>query len=127
MVNSITIVGRVGRDAELKSTQSGTAVATFTVATSERFSKDGQRQEITTWHRVTCWRKLAEVAGEYVMKGTIVYIRGLMKYREYEDKDGTKRTVAEIVAQELQLLGGGKPKDRQEEAGFVPEDEDVPL
>ncbi len=114
-VNKVIIVGNVGRDPELRSTQGGQAVATFSVATSERFKdKEGQPQERTEWHRVVAWGRLAEICGEYLRKGKQVYIEGRLQTRDWEDKDGHKRYTTEVVANVMQMLGrrgddGGSP------------------
>jgi single-strand DNA-binding protein len=104
-VNKVIIVGNVGRDPEVRYTQSGRAVASFSVATSERFQdKDGQTQERTEWHRVVAWARLAEICGEYLRKGKQVYIEGRLQTRDWEDKDGHKRYTTEVVANEMQML-----------------------
>lgn len=105
-VNKVIIVGNVGRDPEVRYTQSGRAVASFSVATSERFQdKDGQTQERTEWHRVVAWARLAEICGEYLRKGKQVYIEGRLQTRDWEDKDGHKRYTTEIIANTMQMLG----------------------
>jgi len=105
-VNKVIIVGNVGRDPELRSTQSGQAVATFSVATSERFKdKEGQPQERTEWHRVVAWGRLAEICGEYLRKGKQVYVEGRLQTRDWEDKDGHKRYTTEVIANVMQMLG----------------------
>jgi single-strand DNA-binding protein len=105
-VNKVIIVGNVGRDPEVRYTQSGRAVASFSVATSERFQdKDGQTQERTEWHRVVAWARLAEICGEYLRKGKQVYIEGRLQTRDWEDKDGHKRYTTEVIAQTMQMLG----------------------
>ena len=105
-VNKVIIVGNVGRDPELRSTQNGQAVATFSVATSERFKdKDGQPQERTEWHRVVAWGRLAEICGEYLRKGKQVYVEGRLQTRDWEDKDGHKRYTTEVIANVMQMLG----------------------
>jgi len=105
-VNKVIIVGNVGRDPELRSTQGGQAVATFSVATSERFKdKEGQPQERTEWHRVVAWGRLAEICGEYLRKGKQVYVEGRLQTRDWEDKDGHKRYTTEVVANVMQMLG----------------------
>lgn len=136
-VNKVILIGRLGADPELRHTADGIAVATFNVATTEtRKDKNGVRQDKTEWHRVTAWRKLGEIAGEYLKKGRLVYIEGKLQSREYEGRDGIKRKVVEIVANDMKMLGGGQTGDRDEriaqapsyESGFVREDDDdVPL
>ncbi|MEX2208793.1 MAG: single-stranded DNA-binding protein [Myxococcota bacterium] len=105
-VNKVIIVGNVGRDPEVRYTQSGRAVASFSVATSERFQdKDGQPQERTEWHRVVAWGRLAEICGEYLRKGKQVYVEGRLQTRDWEDKDGHKRYTTEVIANVMQMLG----------------------
>ena len=104
MINKVILVGNLGADVEIRYTQDGTPAASFTVATTERWKgKDGQMQEQTEWHRVTAWRRLAEICGEYLAKGSRVYIEGKLQTRSYE-KDGQKRYVTEIVAREMKML-----------------------
>src|SRR5512137_1224495 len=106
-VNKVIIVGHLGADPEVRYTQSGQAVASFNVATSETFNdKNGERQERTEWHRIVAWAKLAELCGEYLKKGRQVYLEGRLQTRQWDDKDGNKRYTTEIVAQNVQFLGG---------------------
>jgi single-strand DNA-binding protein len=105
-VNKVILVGRLGADPEVRYTASGTAVGNFRLATSENWTdKGGQRQERTEWHRVVCWGKLAELAGEYLSKGRQVYIEGRLQTRQWDDRDGNKRYTTEIVTREMQFLG----------------------
>lgn len=105
-VNKAILVGRLGKDPEIKYTPSGTAVTNFTIATSENFKdKDGQKQERTEWHRIVAFGKLAEICGEYLVKGRQVYIEGRIQTRSWDDKNGTKRYTTEIVANTVQFLG----------------------
>lgn len=114
-VNKVILLGNVGRDPEVRYLPSGKAVATFSLATSTR-RKDkntGQvTEEDTAWHRVTCYERLAEIAGEYVKKGRPVYIEGSIKYGKYTDQSGVEKTSVDIIARELQLLGSGSGEDR---------------
>lgn len=107
-LNKVQIIGRLGKDPELRYTTSGTAVATLSVATSYRYQPSGTNewQESTEWHRVVLWAKTAEIAGEYLSKGGHVYIEGRLQTRSWDDRDGNKRYTTEIVGQELILLGG---------------------
>jgi len=106
-VNKVILIGNLGRDPELRYTQSGQAVANFTVATTERFStRDGDRQERTEWHRIVTWGKTAELCAQYLSKGRSVYLEGRLQTREWEDKEGQKRRTTEITAQTVQFLGG---------------------
>ena len=107
-VNKVILVGNLGKDPELKHTSGGTAVATMTVATNERFKdKSGEWQDRTEWHTVVLWQRLAEIAAEYLKKGRSVYVEGRLQTRSWEDKQGQKRYTTEIVASDLVLLGGG--------------------
>jgi single-strand DNA-binding protein len=105
-VNKVILVGNLGKDPELRYTPSGDAVATFSLATSRRWKgKDGQTQEQTEWHNIVTWRRLAEIAKEYLKKGSPIFVEGRIQYRTYNDRDGNKRYITEIVAQSLQMLG----------------------
>ena len=107
-VNKVILLGNLGKDPEVKFTPSGTAVAKFTVATSDRFKdKDGQWQDRTEWHNVTAWARTAEIAGEYLKKGNKVYIEGSLRTHSWDDKQsGQKKYMTEIVVNDLVLLGG---------------------
>jgi len=118
-MNKQMLIGHVGRDAEIRYTQSGQAVASFSVATSEKWKdKDGERKEKTTWHNITAWGKLAEICGEYVTKGRQVFVEGRTEHEEYE-KDGQKRRATKVVASTVQLLGdrGERKADAGESSG----------
>lgn len=105
-VNKVILVGNLGKDPELRYTPSGDAVATFTLATSERFKgRDGQMQEKTEWHNIVVWRQLAEICGKFLHKGKQVYIEGKIQSRSYDDRDGNKRYITEIIADQMQMLG----------------------
>ena len=110
-VNKAILIGNLGKDPELRYTNSGVAVATFSLATNESWrDPDGNLQERTQWHSIVAWRKLAEICGEYLKKGSKVYIEGKLQYRSYDDKNGVKRSVTEIVADGMVMLdskGGG--------------------
>jgi single-strand DNA-binding protein len=107
-LNKVLLLGNLGRDPEVRYTASGKAVATFTVATSQRWKdQDGNDQERTEWHRVVAWGRLGEVCGEYLSKGKQVFIEGRIQSREWEDQDGNKRTTVEIIANDMIMLGGG--------------------
>ncbi len=109
------LIGNLGADPEVRFTQAGAPVATFTVATTERWTdKEGQKQETTEWHRVVAWRKLAEICGEYLHKGSKVYIEGKIQTRKWQDQNGNDRYTTEIVARDMQMLspkGGGMGGD----------------
>lgn len=105
-VNKVILIGRLGSDPELRYTPNGDAVANFRIATN-RVWKDqkGNQQEKTDWHRIVAWRKLAEICGEYLKKGSHVYIEGRLETRSWEDKNGNKRSVTEIITNQMQMLG----------------------
>ncbi|TYO97511.1 single-strand binding protein [Geothermobacter ehrlichii] len=105
-VNKVILVGNLGKDPELRYTPAGTAVATFPLATSERYrDKSGQQVEKTEWHNIVVWRNLAEICGKYLHKGKQVYIEGKIRTRSYTDRDGNKRYITEIEAEQMQMLG----------------------
>ncbi len=107
-VNKAILVGNLGKDPEVRFTPSGRAVAKFPVATSERWTdQDGNRQERTEWHNIVVWGKQAETCGQYLSKGRQVYVEGSIRSRQYDDKDGNKRYITEIVARDVRFLGGG--------------------
>ena len=106
-VNKVIIVGRLGKDPEVKTTPSGEKVSTFSMATSEKFTdRNGQKQEKTEWHNIVAWRKLAEIIERYVKKGSLLYIEGKLVTRSWDDpQSGQKRYKTEIVANQMQMLG----------------------
>ena len=106
-VNKVILVGNLGRDPEMRYMPSGDAVATFSIATTETWKdKSGQRQEQTEWHRISMFGKQAEVAGQYLKKGSSVYIEGRLQTRKWTDKEGQERQTTEIRAERMQMLGG---------------------
>lgn len=136
-INKVILVGRLGRDPEVRYTPSGVTVANFSIATSEEWKdKDtGQKQERTEWHKIVAWRRLGEICGEYLRKGKQVYIEGKLQTKSWEDRDGNKRYTTEIVASNMQMLDSTNREVRSESAepGFpveepitVPED-DIPF
>ncbi|WP_293932612.1 single-stranded DNA-binding protein [Sphingobacterium sp. UBA6645] len=104
-VNKVILVGHLGKDPEIRYLEGNVSVASFPLATSETFSKDGKRIEQTEWHNIVLWRGLADVAGKYLSKGKLVYIEGKLRTRSYEDKEGIRRYTTEIVAESFNLLG----------------------
>jgi single-strand DNA-binding protein len=106
-VNKVILVGRLGRDPETRYTGGGQAVANFSVATDESYKdKAGERQKRTEWHKIVVWGKQAEIAQQYLKKGSLVFIEGRIQSREWQDKEGQKRTSFEIVANNFRMLGG---------------------
>lgn len=104
-VNKVILIGNLGKDPELRYTNSGVAVATFSIATNESWKDpDGNLQERTQWHNIVAWRKLAEICGEYLKKGGKIYAEGRLQHRNYDDKNGVKRYVTEIVLDEMVML-----------------------
>lgn len=133
-VNKVILLGNLGRDPELRYTPSGSPVANFTLATNETWKdKDGQKQEHTEWHRIVVFGKLAEICGEYCRKGRQVYIEGSIRSRTYKDRDGNDKTVSEIRADSLVLVGrpegSGGESAKPAAAERPPEysDDDIPF
>ncbi|HXU39218.1 MAG TPA: single-stranded DNA-binding protein [Blastocatellia bacterium] len=138
--NKITIVGYLGRDPELRYTPDGTPVCDFSVATTERRKdRSGEPQDITTWFRVTAWRRLAELANQYLTKGKQVYVEGRLIQKEFQDRDGNTRFNLEVTASDIQFLGtrgddaqpmraaaGAQTRRDEEPAAPVTED-DIPF
>lgn len=138
-VNRVILVGRLGRDPETRYTSGGQAVCNFTMATDESFKdKSGERQKRTEWHRIVVWRKLAEICQQYLKKGSLVFIEGRIQSRQWDDRDGNKRTTVEIVADTMRMLGpraeaappeAAEHAAAEEPAAPSPEitDEDIPF
>jgi single-strand DNA-binding protein len=106
-VNKVILVGRLGRDPETRFTSGGQAVANFSVATDETYKdRNGERQKRTEWHKIVVWGKQAEIAQQYLKKGSLIFIEGRIQSREWQDKEGQKRTSFEIVATNFRMLGG---------------------
>jgi len=119
-VNKVILVGRLGADPQLKYTPSGKANASFNVATNTAWKdQDGNPQEKTDWHRVTAWGKLAEVMGEWLKKGSYVYLEGRLQTRSYEDTNGVKKWITEIVATDMEMLG--RKSEGAQEGETIPE------
>ncbi len=106
-VNKVILVGRLGRDPETRYTGSGQAVANFSLATDETYKdRNGERQKRTEWHKIVVWGKQAEIAQQYLKKGSLIFLEGRIQSREWQDKEGQKRTSFEIVANNFRMLGG---------------------
>lgn len=129
MINKAIIVGNLGNDPEMRYTQDGSAIANLSVATKESWKKDGQKQEKTEWHRVVAFKRLAEIMGEYLKKGSQVYIEGKLQTRKWQDKDGNDKYTTEIVANEMKMFGGGKPAQSRDDAPVQDdfEDDSIPF
>ncbi len=106
-VNKVILVGNLGRDPEVRYMPNGEAVANFSIATTDNWKdKNGQRQERTEWHNIVMYRRLAEIAGEYLKKGRPVYVEGRLQTRKWQTKEGQDRYTTEIIADQMQMLGG---------------------
>ena len=134
-VNKVILIGRLGSDPELRYTPNGDAVANFRIATNRVWKdQEGNQQERTEWHRIVAWRRLAERCGEYLKKGSHVYIEGRLETRSWEDKNGNKRYVTEVITNRMQMLeakGGVKatgqapPPEEVFEEKKLPKDEEI--
>ncbi len=134
-VNKVILIGNLGGAPELRYTPSGKAVASFRIATSEQWTgKSGEKEERTEWHRIVAWGRLGEICGEYLRKGSKVYVEGKLQTRSWEDKEGTKRFTTEIIASTMQMLdsagraGAASTEEKfpSEEPISIPED-DIPF
>ncbi|WP_248282092.1 single-stranded DNA-binding protein [Mucilaginibacter robiniae] len=104
-INKVILVGHLGKDPEVRHLEGGVSVASFPLATSESFNKDGRKIEQTEWHNIVMWRGLADVAAKYLQKGKLVYIEGKLRTRSFEDKGGVKKFTTEVVAENFTMLG----------------------
>lgn len=137
MLNKVMIIGRLGKDPEIRTTQDNKTVTNFTVATTDRWKdRDGQQQEKTEWHRIVAWGRLGEICGQYLTKGKQVYVEGAIQTRQWEDKDGQTRYTTEIKAFTMQMLGNkddadtAQPKANQEPYPAAPttsDDDELPF
>jgi len=127
-VNKVILVGNLGKDPELRYTTSGAAVATFSLATTNPFKdKEGNKQ--TEWHNIVAWRQLAEICGKFLHKGKQVYIEGRIQTRSYDDRDGNKRYITEIVADQMQMLdsrGGSADFTPSQPRSSAPQSQEAP-
>lgn len=138
MVNKVILIGRLGRDPEMRYTAGGTPVCNFTMATDESFrGKNGEMQKRTEWHRIVAWAKLAEQCSHLLKKGNLAYIEGRLQTREWDDRSGQKRRSTEVVANRMRVLTPRGERELEMESGQVPgppedsapdiSDEDVPF
>jgi len=130
MINTVTIVGNLGQDPEIRYTASGVPVASFTVAVNEVYKgKDGQKVKKVHWFRVSAFQRLAEVVGEYCTKGSKVGVRGQLQQRSWQDSEGLNHSLVEIRARELELLSGknDNPATTEEDIPAAAEDDDIPF
>ncbi|MBQ3521703.1 MAG: single-stranded DNA-binding protein [Bacteroidales bacterium] len=118
--NKVLLIGNTGRDPEVRHLESGVAVATFTLATTERYKdRNGVMQDQTEWHNIVCWRNLAELSEKYISKGTQIFVEGKIRTRSWTDQNGQKRFTTEIVADNIRLLGKkGDSSSAQSPAGY---------
>ena len=123
-LNKVMLIGRLGGDPEIRYTQSGMAVATFSLATNNRVRRGDEWVEEPEWHRIVAWDKLAEICSQYLKKGALVYIEGQLRTRSWEDKDGNKRWTTEIHAKDMQML---EPKGERTRAAEESELEPPPI
>jgi single-strand DNA-binding protein len=138
-LNKVMLIGNLGRDPEVRYTQSGAPVANFTMATTDRWNDagTGEKKERTEWHRIVVWGKQAEIVGEYMRKGKQVYVEGTLQTREWTDREGNKRYTTEVRAQRVQMLGRAgdapEPVHAPEDEGAVAEtgggfaEDDIPF
>jgi len=138
-VNKVILIGNLGRDPEVRYTQNGTAVANFTLATNEVWTdKGGERQERTEWHRIVVWGKQAEIVREHLSKGKQVYVEGALQTRQWDDREGHKRTTTEIKASRVVMLGrpeagevrgtaAAAPREVVSDEGPPPSEDDIPF
>ena len=136
-INKVMLIGNLGSDPELRFTPSGVQVANFSLATTESWTdKSGERQERAEWHRIVLWRRLAEIAGQYLKKGSKIYIEGKLQTRSWEDQNGQKRYTTEVVANSMEILDGGQAtvaevdmayNAREDAASGVPSDDGLPF
>ena len=138
MINKVILVGNLGRDPEVRSTASGSPVANFSLATTRKWSREGQRQEQTEWHNIVCFGRQAEVAGQYLVKGRQVYVEGRIQTSSWDDKNtGEKKYRTEIICENFQMLGsrgdqgggggGGSYSSPSPARAPEPEDDDIPF
>jgi len=104
-INKVILIGHLGKDPEIRYLEGGVSVASFPLATTETFNKDGRKVEQTEWHNIVLWRSLADVAAKFLQKGKLVYIEGKLRTRSFEDKEGIKKYTTEIVAENFTMLG----------------------
>lgn len=137
-VNKVILLGNVGKDPEVRSTSGGNAVCNFTMATTESWKKDGETKEKTEWHNLVAFGKSAEIIGQYVRKGSGLFIEGKLQTRKWQDKEGRDRYTTEIVIEEFRFTGGKPDGERREAAPRQPapatagsgkdfEDDDIPF
>jgi single-strand DNA-binding protein len=126
MINKVILVGRVGKDPELRHLDNNLSIARFTLATNETYkNKSGEKVTNTEWHNLIVWRAQAEFAGKYVKKGALIYVEGKIRSRSWDDKDGNKRYTTEIEVETIQLLGSKSEDSGQPSNGNVAQNQEV--
>ncbi len=132
-INKVILVGRLGKDPEIRATQSGKKCASFSMATSETWVNNGNKEERTEWHRIVAWERLAELAEKYLKKGTNIYIEGKLQTRKYKDKNGNECYVTEVLANQYNFIESVKKEDIQQPEQNTqphierPMDDDIPF
>jgi single-strand DNA-binding protein len=127
-INKVILIGNLGRDPEIQNFENGVKKATFTLATTEAFKgKDGEKATHTEWHNIVMWRGLADVAERFLKKGNTVYVEGRIRKREYEDKEGQKKFIYEILGDSMQMLGGPRRDESNGQQPSEPKVSDEPL
>jgi len=138
-INKVILVGHLGKDPEVRHLDGGVSVASFPLATSETYTKDGKKVEQTEWHNIVMWRGLADIASKYLQKGKLVYIEGKLRTRSFEDKEGNKKYTTEVVAENFTMLGRksdfevsgnagmAKPEEQPVDFGESAPDDDLPF
>lgn len=125
-VNKVILVGRLGREPELRSTQSGKKCASFSIATSETWTQNGNKEERTEWHRIVAWEKLADLAEKYLKKGTNIFIEGKLQTRKYKDKNGADASVTEIIANQFNFIESMRKEEPPQQVQHEPEQQAPP-
>jgi single-strand DNA-binding protein len=123
-INKVILVGHLGKDPEVRHLDGGVTVASFPLATSETYNKDGRKIEQTEWHNIVMWRGLADIASKYLQKGKLVYIEGKLRTRSFEDKEGHKKYTTEVVAENFTMLGRKSDFEGQGENNHQKSDEE---
>ncbi len=138
-INKVILIGHLGKDPDVRYLEGGVSVASFPLATSETFNKDGKKVEQTEWHNIVMWRSLADVAAKFLQKGKLVYIEGKLRTRSFEDKEGIKKYTTEVVAENFTMLGrksdfegdtsprNGVKADNTDSYSMNEENEDLPF
>ena len=126
-INKVILVGHLGKDPEVRHLDGGVSVASFPLATSETYTKDGKKVEQTEWHNIVMWRGLADIASKYLQKGKLVYIEGKLRTRSFEDKEGNKKYTTEVVAENFTMLGRKRDFEANGSGGVLKSEEEQPV